>query len=97
MTSYHVTLDGQGYMLDLSSYRKGVANPRPAAPRFQLWHDWRGGTGYKSHDPSHPDRYDSGAQLDPTQGDLRLGRSLSSVYNPGSGTATDIYSIAVYQ
>src|SRR5438093_4465801 len=97
MTSYHVTLDGQGYIIDLASYRKGVANPRSVAPRTQLWHDWRGGIGFKAHDPAHADRYDTGALLDPTQGDLRLGRSLSSVYAPGAGTATDIYAIAVYQ
>ncbi|HZT08594.1 MAG TPA: hypothetical protein VFC51_16345, partial [Chloroflexota bacterium] len=92
MATYHLTLDGQGYLIDEASYRKAVASP--FAPkqrqgdagygdlaRASVWAltDWRGGMGYNTFDPDRPDRYDSGPGIDSSQGDLRLGRALMVV------------------
>ena len=109
MATYDVTLDSQGYMIDKLSYRKGVSSPfapkqRFGDPgygdltRFSAWAvtDWRGGLGYSTFDPNHPDRFDSGAGMDVRNGDMRLGAAFTRVYNPGSGTTTDIYAFCVY-
>ncbi|MCC6179476.1 MAG: hypothetical protein IT305_29555 [Chloroflexi bacterium] len=64
MAGYHVTLDGQGYVLDLRRYRKGVAETfaRKQASGLrsygdlvgpeEVWRlsDWRGGEGFERDD-----------------------------------------------
>jgi hypothetical protein len=80
VTSYHVTLDGQGLILDLGTYRKQVAPPfadkvaqgdRTYQDLFfeQVWQlgDWSGGDGvigYLHWDAGRPDRYRSGSGVD---------------------------------
>ncbi len=110
MPTYHVTLDSQGYLIDSATYRKGVASPFAPKQRLgdpgygdlasaSVWAqtDWRGGIGYGTYDPAHPDRYDNGGGIDPSQGDLRLGRDLTQVYSPGSSTSTDWWAFCTYR
>jgi hypothetical protein len=78
MVAYHVTLNGQGYVLDLDQYKK---RPRPPfagkiaggalslddlrGPEQVLrLTDWSGGEGQAQHDTSRPSRYRAGAGLD---------------------------------
>src|SRR5262245_26035742 len=107
MTSYHLTLDGQGYVVDLPSYRKSVATPfagklADGEPRYQdllqssVWaqSDWRGGISLERYDPSHPDRYGMAAGVDGLQGDVRSGPKLASVHNLAA--VTTLQRFAVY-
>ncbi len=96
MTAYHVTLDGQGYILDLASYRKRLvgagAGGELAEPRAWTMDDWRKGVGYARWEPRV---YYSGTNIDPTAGDLRVGRGRTTVSTPGAGI-TDLWSLIVY-
>src|SRR3954447_16735499 len=78
VTQYHVTLNSQGYMLDLGRYRKRVHEPfapkrsagSPAVadltgPEQVLTiSDWSGGEGYLQQDAAHPGRWRQGSGLD---------------------------------
>jgi hypothetical protein len=117
LAQYHVMLDGQGYLIDLGSYRKAMApvlatKTRAGDPRYgdfavgSVWaqEGWRTGlpgaapgtTGGSTDGAIGGPAYELGVGIDPGQGDLRLGRSLTSVYQPGLGV-TEIYALAVYQ
>lgn len=108
MATYHVTLDGQGYMIDLASYRKSVAPPFAQKTRqgdlgyadftqLSVWaqESWRAGVGASDYDPKTPDRYDTGVSIDPSFGDLRVGPSLTSVFG-GDPAIVDLRSLIVY-
>lgn len=80
MTQYHVTLNGQGYILDLGRYKKRVHAPFAAKSAAsseafaagdlrgpeQLFtlSDWSGGEGYVQQDDAHPGRWRQGSGLD---------------------------------
>ena len=78
MTQYHVTLNSQGYVLDLERYQKRprapfVSKSAQGAVSFQDLRgpeqvlrltDWSGGEGRVQHDVSAPAVYRSGAGLD---------------------------------
>ncbi|MBI4494783.1 MAG: hypothetical protein HY690_18560 [Chloroflexi bacterium] len=101
MAQYHVTLGGQGLILNLKAYEK-----RPATPFAQklatgdrtyddLTHDqvmvesdWSGGDGQLVRDPAQPGRYRAGQGVDGygERGALRLGRTLATSYtSPETG------------
>ncbi len=96
MTAYHVILDGQGYMLDLASYRKRLVGAGTGGELAELraWtmDDWRKGVGYARWEPRV---YNTGTNIDPTTGDLRVGRGRTTVFTPGAGI-TDLWSLIVY-
>lgn len=89
MTQYHVTLNSQGYMLDLGRYRKRVHAPFASKQSEgalavadlkgpeQVWTvaDWSGGEGYVQHDEARPGRWRQGSGLDgaASVGGVRLG------------------------
>jgi hypothetical protein len=89
MTLYHVSLNGQGYVLDLDRYAKRIREPfarKQSTGSFALADlqgpeqvlvisDWSGGDGAVQHDEANPGRYRSGASLDGYSfpGALRLG------------------------
>jgi hypothetical protein len=95
VTSYHVTLDGQGYLLDLGSYRKRLvpAGTEGKLSELAAWgqDDWRRGVGYGRWEPGV---YAEGANIDPSQGDLRVGPSLTAVHSPAG--VTDLWGLIVY-
>jgi hypothetical protein len=97
MVSYHVTLDSQGYLLDLGSYRKRlVANPYAGeSPELNAWvqDDWRRGVGYPVAEAGV---YNSGLAIDPSNADLRMGPALTTAHTPGA-SVTDLYQLLVYQ
>lgn len=93
VTAYHVTLGGQGLMLDLASYRRRPARtfaPRQAtgAPTYadqlleQVWalDDWSGGQGFTDFDPDNPGRYRNGLRIDTFSqpGALQVGPDLQT-------------------
>lgn len=109
MTPYHVTLGGQGYLVDLRGYRRRAHTPfAPKTARGDrsygdLVHDqayqvsdWRGGEGFLQADPEHPERWRAGSGVDvfSEPGALRLGPRLVTV----ATTALDELTVAqVYQ
>jgi len=77
MASYHVTLDGQGYMLELAKYVRRAHEP--FVPRVTagdrrygdlahdqglLVSDWSGGEGFLQLDPDATSRYRTGTGVD---------------------------------
>jgi hypothetical protein len=98
MTVYHLTLNGQGYLVDLASYRKQAgeqfAGKQASGNRLYadlkdvaVWAqtDWRGGRGYRRWDESRPSRWQAGSGLDTLgEGQLQSGPSASPVtaWNP---------------
>lgn len=101
---YDVILDGQGYMIDLESYRG--QDPSQFAPKTRVgdagfgdlargssWAQsaWGGGFGFLEWDVQHQDRFADGSSIDPSYGDVRCGRPLASVL------AADIYAFAYYK
>jgi len=105
MGAYHVSLGGQGYLLDLRAYRRRVH--APFAPKTSqgdrgygdLVHDgayqvsdWQGGEGFAQVDPSHPERWRAGTGVDvyTAPGSLRLGPELVS-----TSTATTFDELTV--
>jgi hypothetical protein len=95
VTSYHVTLGGQGLMLDLSSYRKRTAKQLAGKVAGgdlstadllveQVWRlaDWSGGEGQLQVDSAHPTRYRSGLGVDGFSypGSFRAGPSVASAF-----------------
>ncbi|MCC6224714.1 MAG: hypothetical protein IT201_14620 [Thermoleophilia bacterium] len=99
MVQYHVTLAGQGYMLDLDGYRRRLATqfaPKRSSGARGLGDflvedglrisDWSGGEGYAQLDPAHPERYRAGSGLDAysERGALSLGPELTSAFNLGA-------------
>jgi hypothetical protein len=88
--TYHVTLAGQGLLLDLQSYRRSLADP--FAPKTSsgartygdlrdeiavLIDDYSGGEGFTRFDVDEPGRYRAGPGLDPwtEAGSVRQGAS----------------------
>jgi hypothetical protein len=78
VTQYHVTLNGQGYLLDLGRYSRRVRDPfvtkqssgsvavgdlRGPEQVFVI-SEWSGGEGFQQHDEANPGRYRSGAGID---------------------------------
>jgi hypothetical protein len=103
VTQYHVTLNSQGYILDLGRYRKRVHEPfvskqgqgavavgdlKGPEEVFTI-SDWSGGEGYVQHDEAHPGRWRQGSGLDgaASVGGLRLGPRASSSFVGGQSYA----------
>ncbi|MFN0071898.1 MAG: hypothetical protein ACKVVP_10470 [Chloroflexota bacterium] len=98
--TYHVTLAGQGLLLDLQSYKRSLAEPFAGKlvsgdlsygslrdEMAVLIDDWSGGEGYTSHDPDEPGHYRKGPGLDPwtEPGAVRQGPALASAIGAGLG------------
>ncbi|MGE3913945.1 MAG: hypothetical protein AB7K36_31665 [Chloroflexota bacterium] len=97
MTQYHVTLNGQGYVLDLDRYQKRIREPFAARQsqgslaysdlrgpeQLLVISDWAGGEGYIQHDDDHPERWRQGAGLDvyTAPGSLRVGPRFALLSN----------------
>jgi hypothetical protein len=109
MTQYHVTLNSQGYLLDLDRYTRRIREP--FVPRrgqgsvvvgdlrgpeqVLVISDWSGGEGYVQHDEASSGRFRSGSGIDgySVPGTLRLGPYASLV---GTTTADQVRSIEGY-
>ncbi len=90
---YHLTLNGQGYLIDLASYRKEAGEPfagkQASGNRLYadlkdvaVWAqtDWRGGRGSRRWDERAPARWQAGSGLDTLgEGELRSGPSASAI------------------
>src|SRR5918912_4211419 len=93
MAQYHVTLNGQGYLIDVASYRKQAgeqfAGKQASGNRLYadlkdvaVWAqmDWRGGRGYRRWDTSRPDRWQAGGGVDTLgEGQLQSGPSATAI------------------
>src|SRR4030095_8492073 len=105
-TAYHVVLDGQGYIIDPTSYRhrpasRFAAKTRTGDPGFSdfingsAWAQtgWEEGVYNASGDwdPQHPSRARDASAVDGSFADLRLGRQMTQVF------ATGIYQVAYFQ
>lgn len=96
MTQYHVSLNGQGYVLDLDRYQKRIREPFPSKQtegsvdfgdlrgpeQLVVISDWSGGEGAVAHDDAAPSRYRSGTDVDISTlpGALRLGPELAAAH-----------------
>src|SRR4030095_5313266 len=104
-TAYHVVLDGQGYIIDPTSYRhrpasRFAAKTRTGAPGVSdfihgsAWAQtgWEEGVYNASGDwdPQHPSRARDASAVDGSFADLRLGRQMTQVF------ATGIYQVAYF-
>jgi hypothetical protein len=112
VTQYHVTLNAQGYILDLDRYAKRVRDPfvtrqstgavaiadLRGPEQVLVISDWSGGEGYAQHDEAHPERWRSGSGLDgyTMAGALRLGPHREASVIP-SGTLTSFRPLTVYK
>src|SRR4030095_8932301 len=105
-TAYHVVLDGQGYIIDPTSYRhrpasRFAAKTRTGDPGFSdfingsAWAQtgWEEGVynATGDWDPQHPSRASDALAVDGSFGDLRLGRHLTQVF------ATGIYQVVYFK
>lgn len=97
-SQYHVVLDGQGYLIDLATYKKLVHDSfvpklREGDPGYRdssftaVWaqEGWARGLALERWDDSWRSDlvgYASGYSIDPHYGDLRLGRVLTSRHAP---------------
>lgn len=109
MTQYHVTLNSQGYVLDLDRYVKRIREPfapKRAAGSAAVGDligpeqvltisDWSGGEGHERHDDSRPERhrYNAGVDGFTVAGTLRLGPYASVV---GTTTANSVRCLQPY-
>ncbi|MFN8525647.1 MAG: hypothetical protein U0821_21325 [Chloroflexota bacterium] len=110
MATYHVTLGGQGYLVDLARYSRRAH--QPFAPKTALGdrsygdlvHDqalrvtgWRGGEGYPRHDASTPGHWRAGSGIDvfSEDGTLRLGPETAAPASPIA--ANEATACLVYQ
>ena len=105
MAQYHVSIAGQGYVLDLDRYARRIREPfagKQSAGSLALADlrgpeqvlvisDWSGGEGAVQHDEARPDRYRSGAGLDghSQAGALRIGPGVTAV--PGAFDAPAVF------
>src|SRR4030095_5316153 len=102
---YHVVLDGQGYVIDPTSYKhrpasRFAAKTRTGDPGFSdlingsAWAQtgWEEGVYNASGDwdPQHPSRARDASAVDGSFADLRLGRSMTQVF------ASGIYQVAYF-
>jgi hypothetical protein len=110
VTQYHVTLNSQGYVLDLDRYKKRVRDPfvtrqsqgavaiadLRGPEQVLVVDDWSGGEGYTVHDPEQPGRYRSGSGIDgySVPGSLRLGPRIEVI---GTSAANDLRALAGYK
>lgn len=115
-SQYHVVLDGQGYLIDLATYKKTVNEPfapkrRSGDPGYgdlalaSVWaqENWQLGFALDNWRSSWSNQsagyHASSPAIDPHFGDLRLGRSLLSVYNAAGDTDYDgllVYRGSIY-
>ena len=95
MAQYHVTLNSQGYILDLDRYTRRIREPfaaKQAAGSVALADlrgpeqvlvisDWSGGEGAVQHDAEDPGRWRSGSGVDgySRPGSVRVGPHYSAV------------------
>jgi hypothetical protein len=110
VTQYHVTLNSQGYVLDLDRYVKRIKEPfapkRAAGsavvgdligPEQALTiSDWSGGEGHERHDEGRPDRhrYNAGVDGFTIPGTLRLGPYASVV---GTTTTNSVRALQPFR
>jgi hypothetical protein len=110
VTQYHVTLNSQGYVLDLDRYVKRIREPfapKRAAGSAAVGDlvgpeqvltisDWSGGEGFEQHDPDEGQRHRFNAGVDgySVPGTLRLGPYASIV---GTTTANAVRSLQPYK
>jgi hypothetical protein len=104
MTAYHLTLNGQGYLIDLASYRKQAGVPfagKVAAGNrvyadlkdVAVWAqtDWRGGRGFRRWSDATPDRWQAGSGLDTLgEGQVQSGPAAQPIaaWAPNPAVAT---------
>src|SRR4029434_5681522 len=94
-TAYHIVLDGQGYIIDPTSYKhrpasRVAAKTRTGDPGFSTfitgwaWAQtgWEEGVYNASGDwdPQHPSRARDASAVDGSFADLRLGRQMTQVF-----------------
>ena len=104
MAQYHITIEGQGFLIDLSTYRRGSSAVFPfqthqatqlvrEAASIRAWTqaDWRGGRGGEHWTRDPENRFRGGAGLDGlTEGLLQSGPSATVLtnWNPSPACTT---------
>lgn len=111
MVDYHVTLNGQGHMLDLSRYRRRDHRPfalKDATGNREIGDlvaedgirtsDWSGGDGYVQWDASAPERWRWGSGIDAhtERGSVRLGPRMNNFWTFG-GSITNLSDAVMYK
>lgn len=111
MVDWHVTLNGQGHMLDLSRYRRRDHRPfalKDATGNREIGDlvaedgirtsDWSGGEGYIQYDVEAPERWRSGSGVDTytEKGSVRIGPRMNTFWTFG-GSITDLSDAVMYK
>jgi len=107
---YHITLDGQGYLIDLDRYVRRSFDPFAGklasgqrsygdlrGPEQVLRvSDWSGGEGYAEHDPANPSRFREAYGIDgySEPGALRLGPEVAAAV--GNFGVSESAALAVF-